>query len=238
MATSANAAMDQARSNAALVAAFKARDEEAVLCAIEGGADVIEADWDGWTPLHHATSRGMVRAINELVARGAAIEAKDKNGDTPLHFAATSNESCLPTLPALLAHGANVHVVDRSGRTPLHLAAHLGTPEAMAELVERGASIDARDNDGHTPLWMAACTCKLPSMRWLLEHGADLAADLEGFKRLAADARVRGGTEVRSLITPSVSPPHLLPPPPPSHRPQKMSLIRSPVSHYLLVPLA
>ena len=80
------------------------------------------------------------------------VNAKDENGDTPLHSAAEEGDREAATL--LLEIGAAVNAKNNDGETPLHKAA--GSFEnAVATatlLIERGAAVNAKDNDGRTPL--------------------------------------------------------------------------------------
>jgi ankyrin repeat protein len=73
---------------------------------LEHGADIEAKDNIGWTPLHSTCRLGNLPVFNELLSlnnsngtatasilgkrksRGANIEATDRNGHTPLHFAA------------------------------------------------------------------------------------------------------------------------------------------------------
>jgi ankyrin repeat protein len=42
---------------------------------------------DGWTPLHWAAHKGYLEVAKILLARGADVNAKDKDGKTPLDSA-------------------------------------------------------------------------------------------------------------------------------------------------------
>jgi ankyrin repeat protein len=49
-------------------------------------------DRKGRTPLHHAVALGSKPVIAELVANGASLAARDKEGKQPIDFAADSPE--------------------------------------------------------------------------------------------------------------------------------------------------
>jgi ankyrin repeat protein len=51
-----------------------------------------------------------------LLTRGADVDAKDRDGDTPLHDAAFRGHEKIVGL--LLAHGADVGAKNNAGRTP------------------------------------------------------------------------------------------------------------------------
>ena len=52
---------------------------------------VVCWDWtkndDGWTPLHDAAYAGHKETVELLIAKGADVNAKDEDGDTPLVYA-------------------------------------------------------------------------------------------------------------------------------------------------------
>lgn len=86
-----------------------------LLPRIESVADV-PADAADDTILHRAVRAGRADLVGELVARGAAVNARNKHEDTPLHLAAEiENEACVR---ALLENGADVNAKDKDGRKP------------------------------------------------------------------------------------------------------------------------
>jgi len=84
-----------------------------------------------------------------LLARGAQVDARDRNGQTPLHLAAQDNYGTPLFLQArdgyqkvvelLLAHGADMNAKDDKGKTPLALAAQNGRVGTVNLLKQRGA---------------------------------------------------------------------------------------------------
>lgn len=73
------------------------------------------------TPLHLAAKSGFdSTAISALLEGGAELEAKDRRGQTALHYAAQNDRTA--AVSALVDAGANVDAEDREGRTPLHWA--------------------------------------------------------------------------------------------------------------------
>jgi hypothetical protein len=91
----------------------------------------------GETPLMMAALRGSLEWTQRLIERGAAI---NREGWTPLHYAASSPEPRVVTL--LLDRGALVDARAPTGNTALMMAARYGTEESVAVLLARGA--DAR----------------------------------------------------------------------------------------------
>ena len=68
------------------------RDDEGLRRLLAEGHDldapVFEAD--GWTFLHHAAYQGSREAVELLIARGADVNARVKNGPSPLQVAHTA----------------------------------------------------------------------------------------------------------------------------------------------------
>lgn len=98
---------------------------------IAAGADpnsVKNHRWSG--PLHYAAdgfitepdydSRHQVKMIECLLSAGAAVNAADKNGATPLHRAVRTRSAA--AVKYLLAAGADAKLRNNSGSTPFHLA--------------------------------------------------------------------------------------------------------------------
>ena len=82
--------------------------------------------------------------MEALLAGGAEINARDRDGGTPLHKAAGFNGNPA-VLEALLAAGADINARDEKGLTPLHEAAWgVENPAVMEALVAAGADLDAR----------------------------------------------------------------------------------------------
>ncbi|KAF8056385.1 ANK3 [Scenedesmus sp. PABB004] len=166
------------------------------------GAQVMACTNKGQTPLHIAVEMAESRwhgrdynyglTIQLLLGAGAAINAADSLGSTPLQ--AATNNLDLPTMRLLLQHDADVSAAGAGGRTPLHTAVSRGSSEAAELLLGAGADINAPDEAGATPL-MLAVEGNCPSMiKWLLEHGADPhAACGSGWR--AAHLAVRLGRE-------------------------------------------
>ena len=52
---------------------------------LDKGADINDSSLNGIAALHNATRNGLDEIVQELINRGANIDATDKRGDTPLH---------------------------------------------------------------------------------------------------------------------------------------------------------
>ena len=87
------------------------------------------------TPLMIATREGGVETVAYLIEQGANIHARDSNGTTALHIAASPwwREN-VELLQILLAAGAKSDLRDNRGRTPLDLARQAGFEQSAGAL--------------------------------------------------------------------------------------------------------
>jgi hypothetical protein len=132
-----------------------------------------------------------VPRLQELLARGANIEAGDMIGTTALCCAAESGK--LRAFELLLAKGANLKVLTSWEATLLHVAAAGGNTEIVSIAVSRGLDLNARDRGGHTALAWAISNRRAAAAEYLLRAGADPTA--ERGMNLCEEARLRLGKE-------------------------------------------
>ena len=72
----------------------------------------------GRTPLHYAAQHGRMAALQELVCKGASMEARDTvRGLTPLHVAADAGQC--DSVAALVNLGAPLEMQSTKGCSPL-----------------------------------------------------------------------------------------------------------------------
>lgn len=109
----------------------------------------------GWNP------ERQVETIRCLLDAGAAINAQDKNGATPLHRAVRTR--CAAAVKCLLAAGASPTLKNKPGSTPFHLAVQdtgrggSGSEDARDEqreiiqtFLSAGVSTELSDGKGQT----------------------------------------------------------------------------------------
>jgi len=152
-----------------------------VQAAIEAGADVKGKKGEP-TPLHWAGLNPKPGVISALLKAGADVNARSKDGTTPLHIAAANN-SAAEAVSLLLKAGANANTRNRDGRTPLHSCAYGEAAAPVVEaLLKAGADANARDAEGVTPLFFTvADASKRNVTALLLRSGADAnAKDRDG----------------------------------------------------------
>uniref|UniRef100_A0A914HEW9 T-complex protein 1 subunit eta n=1 Tax=Globodera rostochiensis TaxID=31243 RepID=A0A914HEW9_GLORO len=163
---------------------------EAVLhVLLRHGAQLECADVDGRTPLLWAASDGNLPAFRSLVQKGAnrfsvdprptrrsplcrkpriramTVDAKDRNSDTPLFYAATFGHCECAKL--LLDKGANVN--QTRIRTAAHCAAAKGQLRVLKLLRQFGASFSLQNYRGDLPFHEAVQTGLKDVIEWFLD---------------------------------------------------------------------
>ncbi|CAG7932406.1 unnamed protein product [Penicillium olsonii] len=124
---------------------------ECIQALLSLGADVQFRNIDGLTPLSLAVRMGSVESTRILLEHGAFPNSRDKNGKSPLHYAAETRNAH-KILKLLIQSGADVNSRDMLGLTPLHkIVAKEETWEAAGELLKAGADRCAISNDGKFP---------------------------------------------------------------------------------------
>ena len=93
------------------------------------------------------------KATERLLALGANVNLRDKDGDTALHGAAETGN--VEIMRMLLDKGASPDTRNNQGGTPLMWAAVFGNDDAARLLLSRGANPSLKDNDGITALQWA-----------------------------------------------------------------------------------
>lgn len=166
----------------------------------------------GATPLHWAALRGQADVAKLLLAQGADVNVRNKDGETPLQVAERAKRSDvaqllksagapisgfvdavrdgnLPRAKQLLAENRGLlnQKDAQFGATPLHWAALKGHADVVEYLVSQGADVQATNNNGETPLKVAE-RAKRNSVIPLLQSGhataaADGGAVIEAAKR-------------------------------------------------------
>jgi uncharacterized protein len=106
-----------------------------------------------------------------LLDRGAAIDAKDREGATALSRAAQAGKIAVAAL--LIDWGAEVNARAVDGSTPLFYAAEADRAAMIRLLIERGADPNLPGRKGIRPLAAAAFDGSAASVELLLKHGAD-----------------------------------------------------------------
>jgi hypothetical protein len=128
---------------------------------------------------------------------GADITARDKDGYTPLRWAALFGTAEIVQL--LITAGADITARTEGGATPLHWAAGWGNTETVQLLITAGADITARTENGYTPLHWAAWK-NAETNEALITAGADITARTEDGTTPLHRAAGWGNTETFQLL--------------------------------------
>ena len=109
-------------------------------CAIHPAAGKARSDSLD-AELIQAAGNGDTAAVQEFLQKGANIEAKGNDGDTPLLRAASGNANTNnnEVVKLLLERGANIKAKDNTGKTALDLATSGRKTGIVKLLRDRGA---------------------------------------------------------------------------------------------------
>jgi ankyrin repeat protein len=153
-------------------------------------------------PLHEACKLGHEDIVKALIARGAAINAQNKQGYTALHFATergyanivsllldnqaavdivnTNRQTALHKVTRvsvaliLLQHGASINAMNIAGETVLHECCMRGNEELIPLLLEYGSDLNRENIDSFTPLFTAVAYGNEKTAQVLLNAGANV----------------------------------------------------------------
>ncbi|HEX6999602.1 MAG TPA: ankyrin repeat domain-containing protein [Gammaproteobacteria bacterium] len=150
------------------------RVRHALLAAATALSLAAGAAWAAADPLLDAARANDAPAALAALAAGAAVDAKEPDGTTALHWAAYHANAGL--VERLLAAGADPNAVNDYGSRPLSEAAIAGDARIIEMLLDAGAEVDAPGADGQTPLMIVARSSNVEAARLLLEHGANVNA--------------------------------------------------------------
>jgi ankyrin repeat protein len=112
---------------------------------IDQGANVNVGQTAVWSdgrvslfpPLVLAVQTGRVGLVKHFLDKGATVNLKTADGNTPLHYAVSSGRQDIVDM--LLAKGADVAAKDVNGKTPLKLATQYGLGKIAEDLRKAGA---------------------------------------------------------------------------------------------------
>ena len=112
---------------------------------VKYGCNISAKTASGWTALHFvafATTKEPTAILPILLEAGANTEARNLEGNTPLHLVAASWQS-VETVSILLKAGADIEARNKAGNTPLQRAVKSEEYEKAKYLVQEGASVTA-----------------------------------------------------------------------------------------------
>ena len=115
---------------------------EVVSCLIKNGANINACTGNKVTPLMRAAKKGNSDVVSLLIAHGANVDLKDKDGDTAFHYTACEEDSLdkMPmekTILKLLNAGASCLCKNSHGLTPLLATSNSSNRTSVLFLIKR-----------------------------------------------------------------------------------------------------
>ena len=126
----------------------------------------------GMAPLHWAIKSGFKNMVKLLLAEGADINQKLKNGMTSLQIAdwdPTMIELLITNVPQGQHRNAFVNAINSDKRNALHIVAIRGNARAAKKLIHYGITIYAKNFQDRTPLHEATVGGHTPMVTLLLK---------------------------------------------------------------------
>lgn len=141
---------------------------------VRQGAQNLEVDEDGNTPLCLAAAMGEARIAEALIQAGVDLNAPDGCGSRPLQSATWFGHVSIAQ--RLIQSGVDVNASDSYGDRCIHLAAENGDKTLCQMLVQAGAEVNTPNGFGKTPLYLALEHGKEEVVNFLLESGVHVNA--------------------------------------------------------------
>lgn len=158
----------------ALTAAAGRGDLARVESLLSRGVKIDTPDYLGWTPLYHTMIDGHTKMVQKLLDSGANVNARNRDGATPLFVVADGR---IDLAEMLLAKGANINASNEFGQTPLMWIIQGSRKEDVALwLISKGANVNARTSKGETALHVASEFGRKMVVKALLERKAEVNA--------------------------------------------------------------
>ncbi len=117
------------------------------------GADINQADKNGFTPVELATAAGKTKMVEILTQAGAKMTAKAGKIRQSEFTRLISSGADVDKILSMLEDGYDINAEDENGITPFAAAAmSTAKPEVLVCLLKHGANINVTDSHGRTML--------------------------------------------------------------------------------------
>jgi ankyrin repeat protein len=132
--------------------------------------------------IHEASSKGNLSRVRYLYEEcHANVEAKSRNGRTPINYASTNDhldvakylhEECHATITdKAVSKSRNLEIREYLEENSIHIAASKGNLSKVKHLYEeRHSNVEITDSDGNTPIILAAQNGHLEVVKYLHEE--------------------------------------------------------------------
>jgi ankyrin repeat protein len=163
--------------------------KEVVELLIENGADVNVGGRSGQTPLNIALQRkhediaelliqkgaivslhtvarhGLLEKLKELIDKGADVNAKNSEGQTPLDIASGQGHKEIIEL-----------LVEEGAKSSIYTAASSGDIDKVESFIKSGVSVNGDPRSSRTPLYWAVKNEHRDVAKLLIDEGADVSS--------------------------------------------------------------
>jgi ankyrin repeat protein len=173
-------------------------DTETVRYLLDQDPNLVNASHDnGQTPLHFSSRPGMDGSyrifvqyddvVKILIERKADVNAKNKDGITPLHIA------CTYKVPKS-SWSLKIKINNKPASYPQLLRKM--QMRSLKYLINGGADVNAKASNGYTPLLTAVSYSHVDMALVLIENGADLHAKANNGSTVCGMATERGYKQI------------------------------------------
>jgi len=153
--------------------------------------DGFNDEWER-TPLILACKRGHTAIVDQLLKKGADLNARDRVNGSPLERGSTALMMAagfdhMDTVRALFAHGKkpDLQLRNKEGQTAIWMASANENLEMVQFLFSQGAKVDVPDKDGKSILTTTLRHKQFEVLDFLVAKGADInRVDEAGFTPL------------------------------------------------------